>query len=57
MQTLKLFFLTVAQFVHSLPQSFRYASQVRKQRLVRIEFQAERLDRIRNPAKYRGKEL
>ena len=57
MQTLKIFFQTVVQFVRSLPQSFHYASQVRKQRLVRNELEVERVDRLRNPAKYRGKEL
>lgn len=55
MQSLKVFFLTVIQFVRSLPQSFRYAIQVRKQRLVRNELAVERVDRRRNPSKYRGK--
>ena len=57
MQTLKIFFQTVVQFVRSLPQSFHYASQVRKQRLVRNELEVERVDRLRNPSKYRVKEL
>ena len=47
--------MTIIQFVRSLPQSVRYAIQVRKQRVVSNELEAERIDRIRNPSKYRGK--
>ena len=57
MQSLKIFFRMVIQFIRSLPQSFRYASQVRKQRSSRSGFESERLDRIRHPAEYRGKTL
>ena len=57
MQSLKIFFRMVIQFIRSLPQSFRYASQVRKQRSSRSGFEFERLDRIRRPAEYRGKTL
>lgn len=58
MKFLKHIWLTLGQFVQnlrSLPRFFAEAGEQRKQRLARIEDEAERLDRIRNPSKYRGK--
>ena len=58
MKFLQLLWLTLGQLVRqigSVPRFFTQASEQRKQRLARIEDEAERLDRIRNPSKYRGK--
>jgi hypothetical protein len=55
---LNLIYLTIVQLVKQageLPQSFVNALKQRRQRVVRDELEAERLDRIRNPSKYRGK--
>ena len=51
MNALKLFFLTL---IH-LPQTIANAVKQRRQQVVLNELEAERLDRIRNPSKYRGK--
>ena len=58
MRTLKLICLTLMQLVKQvwlLPQSIMVAVQQRRQRIVKNEFEVERLDRIRNPSKYLGK--
>jgi hypothetical protein len=38
-----------------LPKTVSMALQRRRRQLVRQEFETERLDRIRNPAKYAGR--
>jgi hypothetical protein len=58
MKTLKRIFLTLIQIVKQtclLPQTVAHAIKERQQRAVLNEREAERLDRIRNPSKYRGK--
>ncbi len=58
MKTLKLIGLTFIQLVKevcSLPKMIASAMTHRKQRAAFNELEAERLDRIRNPSKYRGK--
>jgi hypothetical protein len=45
----------LARQVWLLPQSIADAVQQRRQKIVLKELEAERLDRIRNPSKYRGK--
>jgi hypothetical protein len=58
MNPLKYISLTVVQLgrqVLGLPQTIAAAIQQRKDQLVLNEREAERLDRIRNPSKYRGK--
>jgi len=55
---LKLIYLTTLQLAKqawSLPQTIANAVQQRRQRMVRNELEVERLDRICNPSKYRGK--
>ena len=54
----KLICLTIIQLVKqglSLPQSIADAVQQRRQKIVLKELEVERLDRICNPSKYRGK--
>jgi len=58
MNTLKLIFGTIFLLVKQvflLPQSIANAFQQRRQRAIRNELEAERLDRIRHPSKYLGK--
>ena len=58
MNILKHICLTILQLVKQaclLPQSIVNAIQQRRQRVIRDELEAERLDRIRNPSKYLGK--
>ena len=58
MNTLKLICLTIIQLVKQawlLPQTVANAVKQRRQQVVLNEREAERLDRIRNPSKYRGK--
>ena len=58
MDTLKLIGLTIIQLAKqawSLPQSVANAVKQRQQQVVLNEQEVERLDRIRNPSKYRGK--
>jgi len=38
-----------------LPQTFMNVFRQRRQQAVRKELEVERLDRIRNPSKYRGR--
>ena len=58
MNILKLIGLTFLQLIQaawSLPATIANAVKQRQQRIAMKEFQAERLDRIRHPEKYRGK--
>jgi hypothetical protein len=58
MNTPKLIYLTVVQMVKEaclLPQAIVKAIKQRQRRIVLNELEVERLDRIRNPEKYRGK--
>jgi hypothetical protein len=58
MYKLKLIFLTIVELVKQaclLPQTIALAVQQRRQLLTRRQFETERLDRIRNPSKYRGR--
>ena len=56
---LKIFYLTLGQRVKQMclrpGQFIAQVARLRRQRIVSDELEAERLDRIRNPAKYRGK--
>lgn len=57
---LKLIYLTIihlARQVWSLPKTIGNAFKQRQRRIVLNELEVERLDRIRNPSKYRGKEI
>ncbi len=38
-----------------LPQTLALRDQQRREQFTRHEFEAERLDRLRNPSKYQGK--
>ena len=58
MYTLKLICLTIVNLVKQawlLPQTVPLALQQRRRKLARQQFETERLDRIRNPAKYAGR--
>jgi hypothetical protein len=58
MYILKLIYLTIFNLVKQvwlLPKTIALALQQKQRRLARLEFETERLDRIRNPAKYAGK--
>ena len=58
MNVLKLIYLIIFQLVKQvwlLPQSVANGVRQRRQRVVRNELEAERLDRIRHPSKYLGK--
>jgi len=58
MNTLKLICLTTIQLAKQawlLPQSIAMALKQRRRQMVLNELEVERLDRIRNPSKYRGK--
>ena len=58
MNTLKLIGLTFVQLVKQawlLPQTISNAVKHRQQQIIMNELETERLDRIRNPSKYRGK--
>jgi hypothetical protein len=58
MNTLKLICLTIVQLVKQawqMPQAIAQALQQRRQQLTRQQCETERLDRIRNPSKYRGR--
>jgi hypothetical protein len=48
-------FIQLAKQAWSLPQTISNAVKNRQQRTIVNELEAERLDRIRNPSKYRGK--
>ena len=58
MQLLKLIYLPIIQLakrVRSLPKLVTNAHEQTLQQLMLDELETERLDRIRNPSKYRGK--
>jgi len=58
MYAFKLICLTIvglAKQVWLLPQTIAEALQQRRRKLVQHQFETERLDRIRNPSKYRGR--
>lgn len=58
MNVLKQIGLTLAQLarqVWALPQTFANTLKQRRLQVILDEREAERLDRIRNPDKYRGK--
>jgi hypothetical protein len=58
MKTLKLVWLGVIQLfrpVYQLPQTMAKAGKQRQRQAIRNEREAERLDRICNPSRYRGK--
>jgi len=58
MNILKLIWLTIIQLAKQawlLPQTVANVVQQRQRRLVLKELEVERLDRICNPSKYRGK--
>jgi hypothetical protein len=58
MYLFKLVGLTIFNLVKQvwlLPQTIAHALQQKQRRLARQEFETERLDRIRNPAKYAGR--
>lgn len=58
MNILKLMGLTLLQLARQawlLPHAIAGAVQQRRQRIVLRELEVERLDRICNPSKYRGK--
>jgi hypothetical protein len=58
MKQLKLIYLTIIQLarqVGSLPRTIADAVWQKRRQTVLDENESERLDRIRNPSKYRGK--
>jgi len=58
MNLIKLIWLTVVNLgrqVLLMPQAAAAAFQDRRRLTAKAEFEVERLDRIRNPSKYRGK--
>jgi len=48
-------FLRLLQQVRRLPQTIANIARERREQIVLDELEVERLDRIRNPSKYRGK--
>ena len=59
MDTLKRICLTFYQLlkqIGSLPQTIAAALKARQRQAARNAFEVDRLDRIRNPSKYRGKD-
>ena len=58
MNILKLIWLTLIQLfkqIGSIPESIKQAVKQKRQQMALKELEVERLDRIRNPLKYRGK--
>jgi hypothetical protein len=58
MNTLKMICLTIMQMVKQawlLLQTGAHALKPRRQQIVLNEHEIDRLDRLRNPSKYRGK--
>ena len=58
MQKFRLIFQTVvslANWVWLFPRSVTIAIEQRRQQIILDEAEADRLDRLRNPSKYRGK--
>jgi hypothetical protein len=48
-------FSRLIKWIGAIPRAIHRISQRKQQRLAQKEFEIERLDRIRNPFKYRGK--
>ena len=60
MHPLKSIYLALVQAaknIWALPQAIAHAANHRRQQVVLDELEVERLDRIRNPSKYRGKDI
>ncbi len=58
MNAFKVIYLTFCQMVEEirlLPKTIAAAAENRRAQIIRADDEAERLDRIRNPSKYRGK--
>ena len=58
MYILKLIFLTIVNLVKQawlLPRTIALAHEQRQRELTRLQFETERLDRLRNPSKYAGR--
>ncbi len=58
MNLIKLLWLTLdalAKQAWMFPQSVTMALKQKRERIIRNEFEADRLDRLRNPSKYLGK--
>ena len=58
MNLLKLIYQTMVQLgrqAGQMPQAIANAVRLRQQKIILHELEAERIDRIRNPSKYRGK--
>ena len=58
MNILKTIYQTLAALVKQallVPRSVAIATRLKRRQVARDEFEAERLDRIRNPSKYLGK--
>ena len=55
MKTIEDICVAVIHAVKRIPETIANAARLRQQRVVLDELEAERLDRIRNPSKYRGK--
>jgi len=54
----ELIWMTICELfkqIWHLPQTFMNVFRQRRQQAVRKELEVERLDRIRNPSKYRGR--
>ena len=58
MHTLKRFYLALMQLAKRsrlLPENVVRALDQRQQQVVQNDFESDRLDRLRNPSKYRGR--
>lgn len=55
MPTIKTIFQKFSRLAGWFPRSVALALENRRQRTAQDDLEAERLDRIRNPSKYRGK--
>ena len=53
--TLRAALSQLLKHISHLPETLAQALKERQLRRIRIDQEAERLDRIRNPSKYRGK--
>jgi hypothetical protein len=57
LQRLAQIFIELAKQAVAFPNTIAIALKERRQRSILNELEIERLDRIRNPSKYRGKEI
>ena len=58
MYVLQVIFWTIVNLIKQvwlLPKTITLAVENRRQQAARVEFETERLDRIRNPSKYAGR--